>query len=183
MSWVENILKLIELKARYFFALWILGALLIFLPLAIKEQMGLANLPLVIKPWIGIITLVSFVMWVIQLFQILRNWFKLRRMRSDIIDQLHTLTSDERDIFIVCLAKNQRTIHRNITDPDTHSLVSKRLLIQAAGAGNMLAWPFTIPTFVWVHLKENDVILFPELLDEDATEKVLRRQNNGIWGR
>lgn len=183
MSWAENFLKLIELKARYFFALWVLGSLLIFLPLSIKEQMGLANLPLVIKPWIGIITLVSFVMWVTQLFQVLRDWFKLRRMRAEIINQLETLSTDERDIFIVCLAKNQRTIHRNITDPDTHSLISKRLLVQAAGSGNMLAWPFTVPTFVWKHLKENEEILFPELYDEVAMKEVLRRQNSGTWGR
>lgn len=183
MSWIDNVVKLIELKARYFLVLWILGALLIFLPISIKEPMGLANLPSVVQPWLGLATLASFAMWVTQLVQSIRNWFSYRSLRFEILSQMDTLSRGERDVFIFCLANNQRTIHRNITNADTHSLVSKRLLIRAAGAGSAMSWPHTIPTFVWKYIKKHEANLFPELYDESAMDEVVRRHERNSWRR
>lgn len=182
MAWVENILKLTELKARYFLVIWILGALLIFLPLNIKEQMGLATLPTEIQPWLGLITLAAFALWLAQLFHSIQNWFQYRSRRSEILSQLDTLSRGERDILIQCLANNQRTIRRNIADSDTHSLTSKLLLVRAGGVGSALSWPHTIPKFVWDYIKKNEAELFPELFDENAMREFQQRQQHG-WMR
>jgi len=168
MSWLENVTKLAELKARYFFGAWVFGALLIFLPTEIKGQMGI-TIPDVVRPWIGFSTLAAFVLWIVlatlQVFSSVHQWFTGRKLRAEILSQLETLSGGERDIFLICLSRNQRTIQRNITDGPANSLKSKRLLLMAS-QGSVLSMPHTIPKFVWDHIKANEAQLFPELFDE-----------------
>lgn len=184
MSWLENITKLTELKARYFFGAWVFGALLIFLPAEIKEQMRI-TIPEVVRPWVGFSTLAAFVLWVvlatIQIFSSIRKWFAERHLRAEILSQLETLSDGERDIFLLCLSRNQRTIQRNITDGATNSLKSKRLLLMAS-QGSVLSMPHTVPKFVWDYIKANEAALFPELLSEDAMREFQQRQQHG-WMR
>lgn len=184
MSWLEHITKLTEVKARYFFGAWAFGALLIFLPAEIKQQMAI-TIPDAVRPWIGFTTLAAFVLWLVlftlQIFSYFRRWFKKRNMRDEILSQLETLSDGERDIFLHCLSRNQRTIQRNITDGPANSLKSKRLLVMAS-QGSILAMPHTIPKFVWDHLKEKEVEMFPELFDENAKREFHQRQQHG-WMR
>ena len=181
---LSDITKIIEIKTRYFFGAWVFGALLIFLPAEIKAQMGI-TIPEVVRPWLGFSTLAVFVLWlvliVMQIFSVIRQWFKERGMRSEILVQLETLSDGERSIFILCLSNNQRTIQRNITDGSANSLKSKRLLAMAT-QGSILSMPFTIPNFVWEHIKSNEAELFPELTDENAMRKFHQSQQHG-WMR
>lgn len=184
MSWVEHITKLTEVKARYFFGVWVFGGLLIFLPIEIKQQMAI-TIPDIVRPWIGFTTLAAFVLWlvlsIIQGFSYFHKRYKERIMKSEILSQLETLSDGERAIFLHCLSQNQRSIQRNITDGPANSLKSKSLLVMAS-QGSILAMPHTIPKFVWDHLKEHEEVLFPELFDENAMREFQLRQQNG-WMR
>lgn len=184
MSWAEDLLKVIELKIRYFFAVWIFGALLIFLPEEIKTKMAV-TIPENIRPWIGFATLAFFVLWfvlaIIHVISYLHSKYKDYQMRDDVLDQLNTLSDRERDIFIFCLSRNQRTIQRNITDGAVNSLMTKRLLT-IARQGSVLSMPYTIPDFVWKRLQKKRDVLFPEFLSPEEMAKFVNRQRDG-WMR
>lgn len=180
-----SLLDLTKIKARYFFGAWIFGALVIFLPEAIKQKMAI-TIPETVRPWLGFSTLAAFVLWVVLVSLYcaskIKDWFDFRRRKSEALSQLETLSQGERDIFILCLSLNQRTIQRNITDPAANSLLAKRLLV-IAPQGNILAMPFTIPKFAWEYLKSNETELFPELHDERAMAAFHERQRNGWMAR
>lgn len=184
MGWFSDMIKLTELKVRYFLVAWVFGALLIFLPIEMRNQMGI-TIPEVVRPWVGFSTLAAFVFWLvlsfIQLFSFIQQWLKDRNLRVTILSQLETLSDGERAIFLHCLSKNQRTIQRNITDGPTNSLKSKRLLVMAS-QGSVLSMPHTIPKFVWDHIKAKETELFPELFDEHAMREFQQRRQNG-WMR
>lgn len=185
MAWVTEIHKLVQLKARYFFGLWVFGTLLIFLPEPIKQQMRV-EIPEMAKPWLGFSTLAAFVLWIVQIILLLagfiRDWIRGRKVRAEILSQLETLSQGERDIFLICLLSNQRTIRRQITDSDVHSLTAKRLISRAGGMGSALSWPHTIPRFVWEYIKANEAYLFPELNDENEIKELEKRLKFG-WMR
>lgn len=147
--------------------------------------MGLNSIPLIINPCIGIVTLTAITMWMTFMFFDLQKWKSSNKIRSEILEQLQTLSRGEKEIFIFCLANNQRTIYRSMIDSDLHGLVSKKLLVKASGQGDAIAWPYTNPTFVWTHLKKNEVFLFTELFDEsDMGVLPADVQGNGkIFGR
>lgn len=182
MNWISDLRKIIQLKARYFFAAWVFGALLIFLPETIKQQMHI-EIPEVVKPWLGFGTLATFVFWLVQilllLWELLGSWRMSRQAKARALSQFDSLSQRERDIFITCLANNQRTIHRAIGDAQMQSLVSKGLMSRAGGVGHMMSWSFTIPQHIWEYIKENEQTLFPELFDEKAMLEFEKRQRNG----
>lgn|GEM_PF-3837677 len=183
LSW-SDFMKILELKARYFFGAWVFGALLIFLPADIKQQMAIAT-PEVVRPWLGFSTLAAFVFWLV--LAVLRTttfffrWSNERKARTEILSYFETLSQGERDIFIQCLSLNKRTINRNINDGSTNSMKQKRLLVMAS-QGSVLSMPHTIPKFIWDHIKKNEVELFPELYDENAMQEFQQRQQHG-WIR
>jgi len=183
MSWAEQITKLAELKARYFFAIAVIGGLLIFLPANVRQQMAV-TIPESVRQWVGLSTLAASVFWLVltfvQFFSFVQNKISERRLKAEVLGQLETLSQRERDVFLQCLNLNQRTIHRNINDAAANSLRSKRLLAMAS-QGSVLSMPFTIPKFVWDHIKANDTVLFPELFDEAAMNELAQRQNNHSW--
>lgn len=178
------ILKIIDLKARIIFAIWLIGALLIFLPDQIKTKMAV-TIPEPIRPYIGFITLVTFVLWIVlatvQIVSILKKIITEKKVQSEILDQLKTLSTKERDIFIFCLMNKQTTIHRNIVDGAVNSLLAKCLL-STKMQGNRLAMPFIIPTFVWKHLQRHKDFLFPEISNPDTMNALLHRQQHGWMG-
>jgi hypothetical protein len=183
VSWQDTVTKLIKLKARYFFAAWVFGALLIFLPDSLKQQMNI-TIPDDVQPWVGFSTLATFVLWLnlilLQVFAYVRKKLSERRIKNETLAQLETLSQRERDVLLQCVNLNQRTIHRNINDSAVNSLRSKGL-ITIARSGSALSMPFTIPKFVWEYIKANDVILFPELLDETAMTEFDQRLKNYHW--
>lgn len=185
MTWsLPDVTKILGLKARYYFCAWVFGALLIFLPAEIKEQMAI-TIPEVVRPWLGFSTLAAFVLWlVLAVFHsasYIRRWLNGREAKAEILSYLETLSQGERDIFIQCLSLNKRTIQRNITDGAANSLKQKRLLVMAA-QGSVLSMAHTIPKFVWDHIKANEAELFPEIFDENAMREFQQRQQHG-WMR
>lgn len=181
---IKIIEKMKELKARYVFFVWVFGALLTFLPLTVKQQLQV-TIPEGIQPWIGFTTLGAFVLWLVMvllnLVGFIQNKLRNREIKAMALKQLKTLSHGEREIFLLCLHENKRTIHREITDPPINSLQSKQLIVRAR-EGNILAMPFTIPDFVWSHIKINEEELFPELSDVQAMKRLLQAQQHS-WMR
>lgn len=181
MDWSAYFPKVTEIKNRYFFGAWLFGTLLIFLPSDIKQKMAV-SIPDGVRPWVGFATLAAFVLWLVlgllHVLSFIQNKIKERETRKNILSHLDTLSQGEREVFIFCIANNQRTIYRNINDSSVNSLKSKRLVVMAP-QGSVLSMPNTIPKFVWDHVTENAKQLFPEAFNKKALKALEEKQKNG----
>ena len=154
MNWPDW-LKVIQLKPRFLFGIWGLGALLLFLPDKTISVFGAVALRDSYRPWIGVTTLAAFVFWVVQLVPHMHQYISRWKQRREVIRSLESLSEEEWLILAYCMERNQRTITLTLADRVAGSLMAKGLLVMASGLGNQLAWPNTIPTHLWKHLSKD----------------------------
>ncbi|HEU6449655.1 MAG TPA: super-infection exclusion protein B [Verrucomicrobiae bacterium] len=153
-------LKVIQLKPRFLFGLWLLGAIILLSPNGIAENFGIKNIRESFRGWIGIGTLAAFAFWCVQLIPLYQTKRNNKKRRQKIIQALNSLSGEERVLLAYCVCRNQQTINLEITHRAASALVAKSMLVMASGIGNQLAWPFSIPDFLWEHLRDNpDAVL------------------------
>jgi hypothetical protein len=146
-------LKVIQLKPRFLFGIWLIGALILFSSNGFADELGIKTIRENYRGWIGIGTLAAFAFWLVQLIPEYRAARNVKRMRDETIHSISSLASEERLLLALCLNRNQQTITLEITHRAAGALVAKNMLIMASGVGNQLAWPFTIPDFLWHYIR------------------------------
>lgn len=175
MSGWSGWLKAIQLKPRFLFGLWLLGAIILFLPDAVAESFGIRDIRQSFRGWIGIGTLAAFAFWCVQLIPFYRAKRNTKNLRERVVRSLGSLSQEEWLLLAYCSNRNQRTIPLEITHRAANALVAKGILIRASGVGDSLAWPFTIPEFLWEHLKTNPEAIFNGV-DPNASQLQARFQ-------
>lgn len=149
-DWIKTI---IELRPRLLFVLSALGGALLMLPEKATQALGLERTLSDHRGWVGAATLLLFALWVAQMIPSIRRWRKGRGARRSALAALDSLSPEERLLLIYCLARNQQTLTLKVGHRAASALVSKGLLAMAGGIGDTLAWPHTIPNFVWRHIR------------------------------
>ena len=147
-------LKAIQLQPRFLFGLWLLGSLIMFLPASFAQTLGITEVRISFRPWIGLGTLTAFAFWLVQLIPEFRRYQQGKDYRRQVIDALESISPEEWILLGYCLQENQQTITLSLIDRTAVSLVARGILVQASGVGNNTAWPYTIPDFLWKHLRE-----------------------------
>jgi hypothetical protein len=155
MSFSSDWLKAIQLKPRFLFGIWLLGTLVLFLPENVAARFGIVEARIALQPWIGLGTLAAFSFWVIQLIPSLSDYWLKRKFKRQIIRALDFMSPEEWVLLAYCLKQNQQTVTLSLVDRAAGSLTARGILDRAGGVGNQLAWPYTIPTFLWKHLLKN----------------------------
>lgn len=152
-------LKVIQLKARFLFGIWLIGAFILFLPDRFADEFGIKTIRENYRGWIGIGTLAAFAFWLVQLIPSFQNRRAIKKIREEIIQSVNSLSPEEQLLLAFCLWRNQQTITLEITHRAAGALVAKGMLIRADGIGDTLAWPFTVPDFLWNHLRLNHQLI------------------------
>ena len=147
-------LKVIQLKPRFLFGLRLVGTLLLFLPDGFAGSLGIKTIRENYRGWIGIGTLAAFAFWLVQLIPEYKTARNTNKRRDEVIRSISSLSSDERFLFAFCLNRNQQIVTLEITHRIAGALVAQNM-IMASGVGNQLAWPFTVPDFLWQHIVAN----------------------------
>jgi len=147
--------KVIQLKPRFLFGIWLLGLMLLFLPSYFASRLGITTFREQHRSWIGLATMAAFVFWLVQMIPSIRRSRESRRYRAEVIKHLGGLTPQERFLLAFCVSAGQRTIYMKLSDASAQSLCDKGLLEKATGTGSMLAWPYSVPSFVWDYLRAN----------------------------
>jgi hypothetical protein len=177
LDWI----KLIQLKPRFLFGLWLFGVFILFIPSEIGKKIGIDDFRNVSKPWLGIATLASFVFWLLQLIPEFQSFYAKRRFRSAVIKSLDFISPEEWIVLAYCLIENQQTITLGYTDRNAGSLVARGILVRANGAGNILSWPHTIPPFLWEYLvKHRDKFMINTPLPKAQVEYLLGKLHQEI---
>jgi hypothetical protein len=155
MSFSVDWLKAIQLKPRFLFAFGVLGSFIIFLPQSAARSFGFTDIPKSLRPLIGIATLGSFTFWVVQLIPEYRIFQSRKREKHRLVEALDSISGGEWVVLAYCLDINQQTIPLSLADRAGGMLASKGMLLRSGGTGNQLAWPHTIPDFLWTYLKKH----------------------------
>jgi len=157
----SDFLKTIQLKPRFLFGLWLVGMLLLFFPDGWATKFGFRSIVEHYRGWMGLGTITAFAFWLVQLVPSWRKARAVKRCRQRAIESLAALSSDELLLLGFCLNRNQRTLTLEVTHRAANALKAKGLLEMASGSGNIAAWSYTVPDFVWDHLCRNPRVLFP----------------------
>ncbi len=176
---LKDWLKVIQLRARYLFGIWIISLFFLFLPENLTSKFGFSLIIDEYRGWIGIITVCAFFFWIIQLIPIISKYLANRKQqiefRNKIEEHITTLSMEELIIIAFCLTRNQRTVNLPITYSAINSLRDKGF-VTIATQGSIISCPFTIPSYVWNILQINRYLIIPdELLERNDFRNALNR--------
>lgn len=179
---LRDLLKEVLSNPYFLGALWLVGTFLLFSPPLYLNYFDLTVFRDTHKPWIGIITLLSFAFWfsIILRGRIARlsEWNQFRKARAESISRLNALSPEESFVIMACLVRNRQTIILPFSDPAATSLREKGL-ISLTGNGTLLRWPHIIPDYLWKRLRSKP----PDWMPTAASElEDLRRAADEYFG-
>ena len=165
VSSILDFIKEILLKPALLFAVWLVGAVLLFVPSSYLDYLALTWFRDEYRKWIGPATLIAFAAWLSQVGSYhLWPWAQSKRWtraaKTESLEYINTLSPDEWNVLLACLAGDRRTTILPFHDPTASSLRMKGLL-QPAPHGTLLQYPHTIPTHVWTFLQSRRCELLP----------------------
>jgi len=184
MSWPRDVLQAILRKPLYCFAIFLLGLLLLGLPAAGTDFLGVTALRQQLRQWIALVTVAAFGFWLVHVWPVLSNWWAARRKRDAIRSRLDALSERERLLLAYCVDRNRQTLLLELNEPWTNvaaGLCQKGLLRMDAAVADPTAWPHTIPDGVWTEVKTHRDIL--ALSKDPAARASLARIHQVADGR
>lgn len=174
-----DLIKLIQLKPRFLFGIWFSGSIIIFGPDLLINGLGLDSFRLNYRIWIGLVTLCAFSFWLVQLIPFIQNKWLIRKRKNTVIQSLESLSDAEFALLLYCYENNRRTICLEITHSTASALCQKGLLDRSGvEIGSSIAWPFTVPFFVWEKLPG---ILTGERNKKPEIRRLLALYENKSW--
>lgn len=162
---ILDFIKEILFKPALLFAAWVVGAVLLFAPSSYLNYLSLTWFRDEYRKWIGPATLIAFAAWLAQVGSYhLWPWMQSKRWtrtaKAESFEYINTLSPDEWDVLLACLAGDRRTTILPFHDSTASSLRMKGLL-QPARHGTLLQYPHTIPKHVWMSLQSRRNQLLP----------------------
>ena len=158
MSWLQSVLKWIQLKPLFLFGIVVCCFLLISLPDVITKWAGIQKVVDSARGWLFIVGTVSAVFALLQLAPpILMNVRAFRRQRAA-VRRLDTLSQEELELLTYCLTRNRQTLVLSLGSQAGNvasGLSQKGLMKVGTELQHVLAVPHTIPDFAWKKLKKH----------------------------
>ena len=166
----DKFLKLLHLEPRTLFGIVLLGVILLFGKEDFLTIFGLEIFRNEYRGWIGIITLISGIFFLIQLLPWIQNVYHQYKYELKVIEYLKSLSRDESLLLLYCKRKKQQSLSLPITHGTVKSLVSKGIMQQAGGNGSMLEWPYTISNIIWKKILKDEKVL-PHIVSDDELKR------------
>lgn len=168
MEYLDKLFKVLNLQPRLLLGLSILGCILLYNPYGILNEFGLETLVNLYRPWVGFTTLFAFVFFFIQLIPWVKDKIEYRQYKLSLLEELDSLSKEEKVLLLYCLDNNQKTISLPMTHSTANRLTSKNIMLMASGAGNLTSWAFNINDIVWSKLKKNRELLTAGLSEQEV---------------
>jgi hypothetical protein len=161
----KTFLVFLKLAPRYLVAFGVAAAFLLFSSDQTLKRLGLFEFTQNNRPMLGMILVGSvtlFGVWVAAgLMNWVRRWWLKRKFHRHVIERLHRLTEDEKEILRYYLAANSRANTLRIDDGVVQGLVADGLIHRSASLGNMVeGFAHNIDDFAWDYLH-----VYPHLLE------------------
>ncbi|MDF1875796.1 superinfection exclusion B family protein [Sulfurimonas sp. SAG-AH-194-I05] len=166
----DKFLKLLHLEPRTLFGIVLLGSILLFGTEEFLTTFGLELFRNDYKGWIGIITLISAIFFLIQLLPWIQNIYHQYKYEQKVIEYLSSLSREESLLLLYCKRKKQQSLSLPVTHGTAKSLVSKGIMEQAGGNGSMMEWPYTVSNIVWKKILTDETVL-PHIVPDDELKR------------
>lgn len=178
MEYIEKFFQAIHLAPRHLFGMSVLGLFLLFASSNILSIFGIETIVNDYRAFIGLFTLFSIVFFVIQLIPGISKKYRQYQYKKQLLNELYSLSKEEKVLLLHCLANNQKTISLPISHSVANRLKSKGILMMSGGSGNMTAWAYNIDDDIWKKTKQDHSVL-----SNGMSEEEMRRINNEIFDR
>nr|HAT1990619.1 hypothetical protein [Legionella pneumophila] len=164
MEILTNILSLLKVikTPRITFGIFLFCFILILLPPNLLVKLGMLDTVNQYRGLVGITALLTFIIWLMQIFPYIAHYITNKKEINIRLRRLESLSDGEKELLKECIANNQQSIVRPITDSAANSLCQKGLLMQA-DQGHIMDYPFIVPDKVWNYLKKNKDLLHKKL--------------------
>ncbi|MGJ0484100.1 MAG: superinfection exclusion B family protein [Methylomicrobium sp.] len=180
MPSIEQIIQALKLAPRYLIAISIFSGILIFASDKTAKLLGIYQFTQDYHQWIGItfIATISLIAidWGIKISAVVRNMVRSVKFKKRIIQCLHTLTEEEKQILRYYLAKQSKTNTLRTDDGIVNTLVAKGIIYRSANHGNLLeGFSHNINELAWDYLNINHGLL-------DGTTNTYRTDKRNYFG-
>lgn len=171
-EWAE--LAKLCLRPRYAFVVLVASLIILLLPL--PDPSFLTGIRKEHGKWVALVALLGGITWLVEMFLFVRESraeaSKKKAEHDAVLCHLDSLTSKETFLLARALVLKQQTVMWQAGLPEVASLVHKGLL-QAVEYTGGNAKPFTIPRFVWDHIKNPKLRLIEKALEQQPDKKNL----------
>ena len=172
---IEKFFQAIHLAPRHLFGICVLGLFLLFSSSNVLSIFGIETIVNDHRAFIGLLTLFSFVFFIIQLIPAISKKYRLHQYKKQLLNELYSLSKEEKVLLLYCLANNQKTISLPISHSVANRLKSKGILIMSRGTENILAWSYNMQNDIWNKLQKYELILLDNLTEPEMqriTQKI-----------
>lgn len=161
---VKSLIEVLKLAPKYLVAVALISGALIFFPESWLDLLGLKGISTQYRAWLGLAFLISVGICIVAVASWIINWisniFRRRRIQSFVIDKLHNLTEDEKQILRYYFAKGTRSNTLKVDDGVVQELVACRIIYRSAQLGNMLeGFSHNISDLAWDYIHLNPSVL------------------------
>ena len=158
-------LEFLKLAPRFLAALGFAAGLLLFSNDQLLKRLGLTEF---VQKWrfaLGLTLVVSLALLAahvgVYLLELVKRGWRKRQFDKYVIERLHRLTEDEKQILRYYLARNTRANMLRMENGVVQELVSEGIIYRSANMGNLLeGFAHNISDVAWDYLN-----LHPELLE------------------
>lgn len=189
MTWLQSVLRWIQLKPRFLVGISVCCFALIAIPQVAAEWAGLASLISPMRGWLFIIGLVSFVFSCVQLLPSAVRRVHMFGYRRKLIQRMDALSQEELELLAYCLSRNRRTLVVSLDSQVANvasGLSQKGIMDVGAPIQHVLAVPHTVTDQAWwLLLKRRDAFLdrAKKRHSQAGLQKIFRQLDHLASGR
>jgi hypothetical protein len=160
MLTVEQFTQVLKLAPRYLVAVIVFCSVLLFIKDDTAKILGVHNFTQNYRQWLGIALIATSTLvvidWSIKISRVIRNRVLRVKREKSILQSLHGLTEEEKQILRYYFAKQSKSNVLRIDDGIVNGLVAKGVLFRSASQGNLLeGFAHNINEIVWDYLDVN----------------------------
>lgn len=168
MSFLAEILSWLKeapfFKPRVLFALWFSTGIILLL-----DQIVVITVPINFRWIVCLVTLFTFVLWLVQICPTIKDWKYERAERNDLLNSIFYLPLEQKAVLAIALYRNNPIISKPISDSLIKPLWN-RGMIDAMGEFDECYdnGPCKIEGFVWRYVGKNK----DKILTEDIKKQL-----------
>lgn len=160
MLTVEQFTQVLKLAPRYLVAVIVFCSVLLFVEDDIAKILGVYNFTQNYRQWLGIALVgtssLVIIDWSIKISTVIRNRVLRVKKEKSILQSLHSLTEEEKQILRYYFAKQSKSNVLRVDDGIVNGLVAKGVIFRAASQGNLVeGFAHNINELVWNYLDVN----------------------------
>ena len=168
MSW-SKIIDVFKLKPIFFWVFFFSGLFILNCSDKLANKLGIEIFRAPgFKSLVGLVVIITGFFCGIQGLIFIKGKLSLllfrRKHRTAILNDLKSISPQEKTILAYCMVKNLHTLFVPISNSTISALCQRGLMVRIGG-NNVLSFAHTIPDWVWEYMQSHQ----REVLDDDLT--------------